>query len=280
VVQDTDKTSNAATDKFVAGENIKSFVHVPIVVENRAIGTFNINSYKKDYFTRDILSVAATLSEYLSVAVSNAKLYERLRDFNRRLESEVSYTTSELLKTNAKLVRKIRTMKSAMEIFGYFESESPSTEILTKVFTKIRDVVGADFIAFVTCDAACGRFRPLFRVSGLGDNETAFGRTEYAPAEVPPAAEALASGRPVIKNSPTSDAKWKIVPEGVFIKTSAVFPVFAGGTAAGAIILANKIGEGFDDADAEFAVMAASRLGVYIHCEYHCHKKTPVAAKK
>lgn len=285
VVQDVENEKNLAEENLLSAENIKSFIHVPIIIENRAVGTFNINSFKKNYFSNDILSVAATLCEYLSVAISNAKIYDRLRDFNRRLESEVSYTTSELLKTNAKLVRKIRAMKSAIEIFGYFDAAVTSPDVIARVFMKVRDVAGADFAALVVSDAASGKFKPLLRVVGLGEYETAFGKTEYSLSDIPSIAEAMASKQPVVKNAPMSESKWKIIPEGVFIKTSAVFPVFADGQPVGAVLLANKIGEGFDDEDAEFMRLVSCRLGAYIHCVYHCREKSPaslfpVAAKK
>ncbi|MDI6757777.1 MAG: GAF domain-containing protein, partial [Endomicrobiia bacterium] len=274
VVQDVENEKNLAEESLLSAENIKSFIHVPIIIENRAVGTFNINSFKKNYFTHDTLSVAATLCEYLSVAISNAKIYDRLRDFNRRLESEVSYTTSELLKTNAKLVRKIRAMKSAIEIFGYFDFQSPVADaIIAKVLMKVRDVAGADFAALVVSDAASGRFKPLFRVVGLADYETAFAKTEYALSDIPSLVEAMASMQPVVQNAPMSKSKWKIIPEGVFIKTSAVFPIFADGQPVGAVLLANKIGEGFDDEDQEFMRIVSFRLGAYIHCVYHCQKK-------
>jgi len=300
IVQDAMSDKNPVTAEIVAAENIRSFIHLPIMVENRAVGAFNINSSKKDYFTQDIISIAATLSEYLSIAISNSRLYERLRDFNKRLETEVSYTTSELLKTNAKLVRKIRMLRVAMDIFQTLESsdgggEIPGIsppEVITRIFARIRDVINADFGALLVAESQKVKtspseeyvYRLVHRFAGFKEPENRFPQTEsryqlhklFSSEIVSAISGENDGGKTLIRNAlkKPDEARWGFVPKEVFIKNYMIVPVISRRFKMGLIVFGNKIGgEGFDDEDIEFMSLIAPRIGFYIYCKEFCVNK-------
>ncbi|HAX61344.1 MAG TPA: hypothetical protein DCX95_02120, partial [Elusimicrobia bacterium] len=116
IINDATKEKNPETANMEEKEGIMSYVHIPIIANDKAIGVFNVNSRTKRFFDANLVKTLITLADYLAVAVENSKVYQEMREFSRRLELEVESTTEELTNTNLRLISKVKEMKVLNDI--------------------------------------------------------------------------------------------------------------------------------------------------------------------
>lgn len=60
-------------------ENVRSELAVPLMLQGKCIGVLDIQSRHPDYFTRDQQNILTLLASRLSVAIENARLYQKVR---------------------------------------------------------------------------------------------------------------------------------------------------------------------------------------------------------
>ncbi|PKM92867.1 MAG: hypothetical protein CVU80_01135, partial [Elusimicrobia bacterium HGW-Elusimicrobia-4] len=149
IINDATKEKSPATEKQVKDEGIMSFVHIPIIVNDKAIGVFNVNSKTKRFFDANLVKTLSTLADYLAVAVGNSKMYQEMQEFNRRLELEVESTTEELTNTNLRLISKVKEMKSINDIIFSAAGKVNIDEMFATVIDKIKFVTGVSIVGFI-----------------------------------------------------------------------------------------------------------------------------------
>ena len=85
LVPDVSKDSryiNAVTD-------VRSELVIPLLVKDRCIGVFDLESPELDAFSRKHVELLTLLAAQAAIAIENARLYEAIRDNEVRLEKEV-----------------------------------------------------------------------------------------------------------------------------------------------------------------------------------------------
>ncbi|MDV6236790.1 adenylate/guanylate cyclase domain-containing protein [Leptospira ellisii] len=71
------------------GEKSNSVVYLPLKVEERFVGILTIQSYGKDAFNENQLSILRTLANYVAIGVDNADAYKTLSKRNRELKDSL-----------------------------------------------------------------------------------------------------------------------------------------------------------------------------------------------
>jgi class 3 adenylate cyclase len=118
-------------------EITQSLVYLPLQVENRLIGIFSIQSYNKDAYNSNQLSVLRTLASYIAIAIDNANAYkllskknkqlnehlEKIRTLNNQLEEEMNKSEKLLLNILPKSIAE-RLKKGENIISDYFPEAS------------------------------------------------------------------------------------------------------------------------------------------------------------
>ena len=61
-------------------ENIRSFVHIPITVDNKIVGVFNIGFTKPSLIGDDITRLFSALTHRASISIANMELFEQTKD--------------------------------------------------------------------------------------------------------------------------------------------------------------------------------------------------------
>lgn len=100
IVQDVDSETRFS-DKFdqKTGFRTRSMICVPLILRNRPVGALQvINKKSEEPFSQDDLTLLTGMAQQFTVALENAKLYQRLQD-------KFVLTEKELKKTQAKLIR-------------------------------------------------------------------------------------------------------------------------------------------------------------------------------
>lgn len=84
-------------------EGIKSRAIFPLKIQDQIIGFFTQGSTKQNAFNRDDIELLTSLSDFLSIAVQNSNLYEKIKQMNEELEQRVQDRTLELNELNKEL---------------------------------------------------------------------------------------------------------------------------------------------------------------------------------
>ncbi|HWP34155.1 MAG TPA: ATP-binding protein [Thermodesulfobacteriota bacterium] len=107
----------------------RSFVHVPIVVEERPIGVLSAySSTGRVYFSPEFLQFFRTLGVQLGLGIKNAQLYRELGDLSRELEAKVRQRTAELEEANRRLTELDRLKSDFVSTVSH-ELRTPLTSI-------------------------------------------------------------------------------------------------------------------------------------------------------
>ncbi|MEW6556166.1 MAG: GAF domain-containing protein [Elusimicrobiota bacterium] len=152
IVNDATKERHPVTEKLVDQEGLMSFVHIPIIVNDKAVGVFNVNSDIKSFFDANIVKTLTTLTDYLAIAISNSKMYQDIQEFNKRLELEVEATTEELTKTNLRLIAKVKEMKTLNDIIFSATGKVDMNEMFSTVAERLKLVTNVANAGFVIYD--------------------------------------------------------------------------------------------------------------------------------
>ena len=98
-------------------EDARSELVVPLLVKDRCVGVFDLESPELAAFTKEHLEVLTPLAASAAVAIDNARLYEELRRNKERLAKEVNFAQTiqrALLPTD--LPRRIKGLDVAMRL--------------------------------------------------------------------------------------------------------------------------------------------------------------------
>lgn len=72
-------------------EDVRSELVIPMLVKDRCIGVFDLESPELDAFSKRDVEILTLLASYAAVAIENARLYEALRANEERLERELRF---------------------------------------------------------------------------------------------------------------------------------------------------------------------------------------------
>jgi sigma-B regulation protein RsbU (phosphoserine phosphatase) len=76
---------------IAAVKDVRSELAVPLLLKDRCIGVFDLESPELDAFSKKHVELLTLLAAQAAVAIENARLYETLRDNEVRLEKEVRF---------------------------------------------------------------------------------------------------------------------------------------------------------------------------------------------
>ncbi len=99
-------THRSTLQQSLFEEGMRSYVAVPLFIQDELVGTLNLESTKSKAFTPDHITIAIELAASLAVAIRQARLYERAQqEISERMQAERTLRRSnkELEARNAEL---------------------------------------------------------------------------------------------------------------------------------------------------------------------------------
>jgi phosphoserine phosphatase RsbU/P len=72
-------------------EDVRSELVIPLLLQDRCLGVFDLESPELAAFTQEHADILRILASQAAVAIENARLYEAVRDGERRLEREIEF---------------------------------------------------------------------------------------------------------------------------------------------------------------------------------------------
>ena len=106
----------------------KSEIAVPLIVEGKVIGVLNVESKEVNAFDNDDLLYLSALADKAAVAIRNAQMYEKIKNFNLELKKQVDKATKDLRKANEELKR-LNRIKSDFVSTVSHELRTPLTSV-------------------------------------------------------------------------------------------------------------------------------------------------------
>ncbi len=106
----------------------KSEIAVPLKSHNRVIGVYSIESRQKNVFGSEDIKIMSAIADQLVVAIENARLYSRIKNFNKELRHKVKLAVEKLRKANEELTRLNRVKSDFVSTVSH-ELRTPLTSI-------------------------------------------------------------------------------------------------------------------------------------------------------
>src|SRR5258708_30176756 len=79
-----------------ASEGFKSLCFIPLIRQNRAIGTLNLGRLRGDAFTAEDLYFLGQVANQIAIAVENALEYRQISQAKERLAEQTLYLANEI----------------------------------------------------------------------------------------------------------------------------------------------------------------------------------------
>lgn len=133
------------SDKEMLGElyeeNEGSFIAVPLINESVCIGVFVVITKIKNSFDSDCIDIVRSMSVYLVALINRMRYYQKIKETNRRLETELQTASKELVNTNALVIKKVKDMNSILEIYSYVSKKIDIKDIIVYIIDKVKELV-------------------------------------------------------------------------------------------------------------------------------------------
>jgi len=116
--------------EVAANPGLQSLIATPIIHEDQVIGVLAASSHvRKGYFSEKFVEAFEALASELALAMTNARLYQEVRELNRTLEEKVRERTRELETANRNL-QELDRLKSEFLANMSHELRTPMNSIL------------------------------------------------------------------------------------------------------------------------------------------------------
>ncbi len=218
-----------------------SMIYLPLVAKDRVLGVLSLQSFKKNAYTEQHLSLLQNLASYTTIALDNASAYQLV---NER-EHEISERANELATVN--------------RITQALSTQLDTAQLIRLVGDQVRDVFHAE-IAYVS---VLDRERMILN----------FPYTHGEEVESRPFGEGLTSqiirtGQPLLINEDMAGNSNRLGVQNMGRRAASYLgvPIPSGGEALGVISVQTTEEEGrFTSADQGLLMTIASAVGVAMH---------------
>ena len=218
-----------------------SMIYLPLIAQERVLGVLSIQSFKKNAYTEQHLSLLENLASYTTIALDNANAYLLI---NKR-EREVSERAAELITIN--------------NITQALATQLDKEPLIQLVGEQIRDLFHAS-IAYVSL---LDRTNMILRFPYTYGEEA-----QPRPFGVGLTSQIIRSGQPLLINENMDRNRARLGIEQVGRQSASYLgvPIPSGGEVAGVISVQSTDEEGrFTDADQRLLSTIASAVGVALH---------------
>ncbi len=243
-----DSVPGVEGERGVRRETTGAEIAIPLKVQDRVIGVFNVrcevpddlseSNLAKASFNENDVMVLQSLASQTAVAIANAQLFERVSRMGQELEQRVQERTEALAKTLEDLTLERDRVETLYRITRELSASLDLDRVLTEALSLINRAVGVSHGSIMLLDPGTGKLiyrAALGRSKGLprGGKPTRYRRG------VGLAGWVVETREPVIVPDVTKDPHWvpddkKTVPER---KSAMAVPLTAGDDVLGVLLL-------------------------------------------
>ena len=104
-------TSAARMKQF----GLEAICCVPLMIQKRKVGAFNVASSRPDAFSRDDVAMLGQTSTQIAIALENARAYDQITHINAQLSEEKQYLERELYREFSEIVGSSRALRQVLK---------------------------------------------------------------------------------------------------------------------------------------------------------------------
>lgn len=120
----------------IQGEMTQSLIFCPMILNEKVIGVITVQSYKKNQYTPDHLSIIRTLASHAAIALDNARLYEDM-------DAEVKKRTSEIIRQKTEIENSYKNIELLSKIGQQITSSLSVEKIIETVYFNVNQLMDA-----------------------------------------------------------------------------------------------------------------------------------------
>jgi predicted ATPase/signal transduction histidine kinase len=143
------------TDPYLFQQQPQSLCCTPILNQGKLVGILYLeNHLTTEAFTPDRIKVLNLLTTQAAISIENARLYQRVEDYNRTLERQVAERTEQLQQKNQELAQTLQELKATQD--GLIQSEKMAAlgQLVAGIAHEINTPLGAIRAAIGNTDKA------------------------------------------------------------------------------------------------------------------------------
>lgn len=258
-------TEDAAREKgdallaeLVGRHQARSALWVPLKVEGGYFGVAGFFSREPQAFNDDRIQALVRFSDYIAVALQNAHRFQRLEGDKHRLEGEVASVVRELTETNARLIQKVRELKTVYELALATAASTRVEDIIRVIITGAKDLIEVQGGAFLFFDQSNGLLEPASPAFDLASEDAGQLRAKIEESQF--LQRTVSEGKPLLLNfvegAEQLPESWKILA----IRSILAIPLSHDGQLKGIFCLINKINGLFTDDDTRLLSLLTGRV--------------------
>ncbi|MDD5555914.1 MAG: response regulator [bacterium] len=145
-------------DEFIRATGMRSGIVLPLISRGVPIGTFNLGSAEAGAYGAEDGAVLRQIAGQIAIAIENADLYRRLRQYSDSLESMVARRTEDLQ-------RSIAELRAAQDRLVQSEKLAATSKLIAGVAHEIKNPLNS--MAFATANIEKALSSPLDRKKAL-----------------------------------------------------------------------------------------------------------------
>ena len=139
------KTYLKQVGEELEGELPKSVIYLPLVTQAETIGVITVQSFQENAYTQEQLTLLKALASYVSIAISNAVYYKKIKNANENTLDSIRY---------AKTIQEAMfpTKNDLASVFEeFFILFQPKDVVSGDFYWLRRNIEGKTFIAVADC---------------------------------------------------------------------------------------------------------------------------------
>jgi signal transduction histidine kinase/CHASE3 domain sensor protein len=129
-------------------EGIRSYISVPLVVEENLIGELNLVATQTAAFAPEHQEIATEVAAQLAIAIQQSQLRQQLLNYTSQLEQHVAERTRELQETNTEL--EAFTYSVSHDLRAPLRTMQGFTQALQEDYGDRLDSLGQDYARYIT----------------------------------------------------------------------------------------------------------------------------------
>jgi len=220
------------------GNEAHSWLGVPMLAGDRALGVIGVQSYEKEHvYDQDHLDLLSTIAAQAAVAVRNAHLFRQVQDMASEMEQRVEERTEDLVQAVSDLMLERDRVQTLYRITSELAASLDLERVLNRSLSLICEAVGAPQASILLLDAGSGYLIHRAALSRKKPLPRGGVRTKYR-LGVGLAGWVLETLEPAIVPNVTQDLRWIQTDEdSQEDKAVLAVPLLSGDTALGVLFL-------------------------------------------
>ncbi|HEY9833195.1 MAG TPA: ATP-binding protein, partial [Stenomitos sp.] len=155
LINNIEQDKTFTRDPYLIQQQPQSLCCTPILNQGKLVGLLYLeNKLTAETFTPDRLKILNLLTTQAAISIENARLYQRVENYNRTLEQQVTERTEQLQHKNKELAQTLQELKATQD--GLIQSEKMAAlgQLVAGIAHEINTPLGAIRAAIGNTDKA------------------------------------------------------------------------------------------------------------------------------